>query len=42
MSTGHEEKYYRVKDQRYLGEDEIVDKVEDLEKSMSLFTGIFL
>jgi len=32
MKTGHEEKYYRVKDQRYLGEDEFVDKVEGLKK----------
>ena len=25
---GHEEKYYRVKDQRYLGEDSFVERVE--------------
>jgi hypothetical protein len=25
---GHEEKYYRVKDQRYLGEDGFVDRIE--------------
>ena len=33
MSTWHEEKYYQVKDQRYLGEDEFVDKVEGLKKN---------
>ena len=31
--TGHEEKYYQVKDQRDLGEDEFVEKVEGLKKS---------
>jgi len=30
---GHEQKYYRVKDQRYLGEDEFVEKVEGLRKT---------
>jgi len=33
MDAGHEQKYYQVKDQRYLGEDEFVEKVEDLKKS---------
>jgi putative transposase len=33
MDTGHEQKYYQVKDQRYLGEDEFVEKVEGLNKS---------
>ncbi len=33
MDTGHEQKYYQVKDQRYLGEDEFVEKVEGLKKS---------
>jgi hypothetical protein len=33
LDRGHERKYYRVKDQRYLGEDEFVDKVEGLQKS---------
>ncbi len=33
MDTGHEQKYYQVKDQRYLGEDEFVAKVEGLKKS---------
>ncbi len=33
MNTGHEKKYYQVKDQRYLGEDEFVDKVEGLKKN---------
>ena len=33
MGTGHEQKYYQVKDQRYLGEDEFVEKVEGLKKS---------
>jgi putative transposase len=28
ISSGHEEKYYRVKDQRYLGEDSFVEQVE--------------
>jgi hypothetical protein len=37
MKTGHEEKYYRVKDQRYLGEDEFVDKVEGLKKKHEPF-----
>jgi chromosomal replication initiation ATPase DnaA len=30
---GLERKYYRVKDQRYLGEDEFVERVEALKKS---------
>jgi hypothetical protein len=30
MDTGHEQKYYQVKDQRYLGGDEFVEKVEGL------------
>jgi len=33
MDTGHEQKYYQVKDQRYLGGDEFVEKVEGLKKS---------
>jgi len=33
MDGGHERKYYRVRDQRYLGEDEFVEKVEGLKKS---------
>jgi len=33
MDRGHEQKYYRVKDQRYLGEDEFVEKIEGLKKS---------
>ena len=33
MDRGHEQKYYKVKDQRYLGEDEFVEKVEGLKKS---------
>jgi chromosomal replication initiation ATPase DnaA len=28
ISTGHEEKYYQVKDQRYLGEDSFIDRIE--------------
>ena len=41
MNTGHEENYYQVKDQRFLGEDEFVDKVEGLKKNMGLGTGEF-
>ncbi len=33
MGTGHEQKYYQVKEQRYLGEDEFVDKVEELRRN---------
>ncbi len=33
IERGHEEKYYQVKDQRYLGEDEFVDKVESIKRS---------
>jgi putative transposase len=33
MDRGHERKYYRVKDQRFLGEDEFVEEVEGLKKS---------
>ena len=29
----HQGKYYRVKDQRYLGEDEFVEEIEGHEKS---------
>ncbi len=36
MGLGHEEKYYQVKDQRYLGEDEFVEKIEGLKKSHEL------
>jgi len=28
ISSGHEEKYYQVKDQRYLGEESFVDRIE--------------
>jgi hypothetical protein len=28
ISSGHEEKYYRVKDQRYLGEDSFIERIE--------------
>ena len=28
ISMGHEEKYYRVKDQRYLGEEAFIDRIE--------------
>jgi len=28
ISRGHDEKYYRVKEQRYLGEEEFIDRVE--------------
>ncbi|MBI5967013.1 MAG: hypothetical protein HY882_04025 [Deltaproteobacteria bacterium] len=33
LTAGHQEKYYKVKDQRYLGEDEFVEKIEGLRKS---------
>jgi len=34
ISEGHEEKYYQVKDQRYLGEDDFIDHIEfEKEKS---------
>jgi hypothetical protein len=32
ISGGHEEKYYRVKDQRYLGEDSFVERIEKERK----------
>jgi len=32
ISSGHEEKYYRVKDQRYLGEDSFVERIENERK----------
>jgi putative transposase len=32
ISGGHEEKYYRVKDQRYLGEDSFIERVEKERK----------
>jgi putative transposase len=32
-NRGHEQKYYRVKDQRFLGEDEFVEEIEGLKKS---------
>lgn len=32
-NEAHQEKYYKVKDQRYLGEDEFIEKVEKLKKS---------
>ena len=28
ISSGHQEKYYEVKDQRYLGEDSFIDRIE--------------
>ncbi len=28
ISTGHEEKYYQLKDQRYLGEESFIDRIE--------------
>jgi len=37
LDAGHQEKYYKVKDQRYLGEDKFVDKVEALKKREELF-----
>jgi putative transposase len=33
LTEVHQEKYYRVKDQRYLGEDEFVEKIEGQKKS---------
>ncbi len=33
LKERHQEKYYRVKDQRYLGEDEFVEKIEGRKKS---------
>jgi hypothetical protein len=32
ISSGHEEKYYRVKDQRFLGEDSFVERIEKERK----------
>jgi putative transposase len=32
ISSGHEEKYYQVKDQRYLGEDSFVERIEKERK----------
>ncbi len=32
ISGGHEEKYYRVKDQRFLGEDSFVERIETERK----------
>jgi hypothetical protein len=32
ISGGHEEKYYRVKDQRYLGEESFVERIETERK----------
>src|SRR4030043_1826470 len=32
LKEGHQEKFYRVKDQRYLGEDEFVEKIEEMRK----------
>jgi hypothetical protein len=32
ISSGHEEKYYRVKDQRFLGEDTFVERIEKERK----------
>jgi len=33
LKERHQEKYYKVKDQRYLGEDEFVEKIEGMRKS---------
>ena len=32
ISRGHEEKYYQVKDQRYLGEESFIDRIETEKK----------
>jgi len=32
ISSGHKDKYYRVKDQRYLGEDSFVERIEKERK----------
>ena len=32
ISSGHEEKYYQVKDQRYLGEDNFIERIEMARK----------
>ncbi|MCX5905834.1 MAG: hypothetical protein NTY64_01235 [Deltaproteobacteria bacterium] len=31
LPLGHQKKYYEVKDQRYLGEDEFIDQIERIE-----------
>jgi REP element-mobilizing transposase RayT len=33
LSLGHQKKYYEVKDQRYLGEDEFIDQIERIKTS---------
>jgi len=33
LTEVHQEKYYRVKDQRYLGEDEFVEEIEGQKRS---------
>ena len=33
VKESHREKYYKVKDQRYLGEDEFVERIEEKRKS---------
>lgn len=37
LDMGHQEKYYKVKDQRFLGEDKFVEKVEGLKKGEKIF-----
>ena len=33
LALGHQKKYYEVKDQRYLGEDEFIDQIERIKTS---------
>jgi hypothetical protein len=39
LALGHQKKYYEVKDQRYLGEDEFIDEIEGQKSSSD--RGIF-
>ena len=39
LAMGHQKKYYEVKDQRYLGEDEFIDEIE--RQKSSSYPGIF-
>ncbi|MDI6754616.1 MAG: hypothetical protein QME78_09525 [Thermodesulfobacteriota bacterium] len=39
LPMGHQKKYYEVKDQRYLGEDEFIDQIE--RKKTSVDPAIF-
>jgi putative transposase len=39
LALGHQKKYYEVKDQRYLGEDEFIDGIE--RQKASSYPGIF-